>query len=220
MAGKGISGVAVTLATVGGIMVYFAINDIPFVDGLRSLAKGKVPTAPVIGAKKGVASAILGLANQSASQANAADSQIQGGVGGSTFGGTGSAIADDAHRYLGVPYKWGGADPSGFDCSGLVTWVLHHDLGYDLPSNTHTVTMQFLTWTGAKDVPRSQAVAGDLCCSTGHIGIAVDAQNMIHAPDVGDHVKIGPIQTGMVIRRVVATSPVFVNNENANQGRF
>jgi cell wall-associated NlpC family hydrolase len=188
----------VALATAGSIMVYFAINDIPFVDGLRSLLKGNVPTAPAtdtVGAAKGDIAKLAGRATEQATTG-----QISTGI--RTGLNTGNAVVDAARHYLGVPYKWGGATPHGFDCSGLVTWVLHHDLGYNLPSNTHTVTMQFLTWGGAKDVPRSQASAGDLCCSTGHIGIAVDNNSMIHAPDVGDVVKIGPIQMGMVIRRL------------------
>lgn len=213
MAGKGISGMAVGLATAGTIMVYFALNDIPFVDGLRSLIKGTVPTGTVIGASKGSAAKVAALAARSADQA-----QQTGGGGGTSFGTSGQQIAEYARKYLGVPYKWGGADPSGFDCSGLVTWVLHHDLGIALPNNTHTVTMQFLGWVGANDVARSQAQAGDLCCSTGHIGIAVDNANMIHAPDVGDHVKIGPIQVGMVIRRVIDRA--YTNSELGQTGRL
>lgn len=189
-----------TLATVGGIMVYFAINDIPFVDGLRSLLKGTVPTGPAT-ANGATAEKIANLAQLSSNQAA---NTVTGGNRSGFGGNSGSAILADAKKYLGVPYKWGGATPSGFDCSGLVTWVLHHDLGYNLPDNNHTVTGQFMVWGGAKDVPRSQAQAGDLCCSMGHIGIAVDGTSMVHAPDIGDVVKIGPIQVGMVIRRVTA----------------
>ena len=39
-----------------------------------------------------------------------------------------------ARGQLGVPYRWGGASPSGFDCSGLVMWV-YGRLGLSLPHN-------------------------------------------------------------------------------------
>ena len=39
-----------------------------------------------------------------------------------------------AKRNLGAPYRWGGVSPSGFDCSGLVTYVFGQ-LGVSLPHN-------------------------------------------------------------------------------------
>src|SRR5947209_7152168 len=46
---------------------------------------------------------------------------------------TGQSVVDDASRYLGVPYVWGGTDPStGLDCSGLVQRT-YGDLGVSLP---------------------------------------------------------------------------------------
>src|SRR3954447_3512350 len=53
--------------------------------------------------------------------------------GGLTPAAQANAVVAVATQYLGVPYKWGGADPeTGFDCSGLVAYVFA-ELGVSLP---------------------------------------------------------------------------------------
>jgi cell wall-associated NlpC family hydrolase len=47
-------------------------------------------------------------------------------------GGNGAALAAMARQLIGSPYAWGGASPSGFDCSGLVRYVAARTLGISL----------------------------------------------------------------------------------------
>jgi cell wall-associated NlpC family hydrolase len=105
---------------------------------------------------------------------------------------------------------WAHADPTGWDCSGFVTYVLHHDFGLTLPDNQHTVTGTFLTWSGATTVTKAQTAPGDLVCWLGHIGIAVDANNYVNAPGFGIATRIQPIPWGSTpptIRRPNAYGP-------------
>ena len=43
-------------------------------------------------------------------------------------------MMEEAEKYLGYPYVWGGYNPNtSFDCSGFVSWVVNNcGLGYDI----------------------------------------------------------------------------------------
>jgi peptidoglycan DL-endopeptidase CwlO len=93
-----------------------------------------------------------------------------------------------AMRYLGIPYVYGGASPSGFDCSGFVMYV-YSQVGISLP---HNAAMQYGYGT---PVDRSQLQAGDLVFfnGLGHNGIYIGGGQFIHSPHTGDVVKISSL---------------------------
>ena len=94
-----------------------------------------------------------------------------------------------AMQYLGVPYVWGGASPSGFDCSGLVMYV-YAQAGVSLP---HNAAMQYSS-VGVF-VSRDQLQPGDLVFfdGLGHMGMYIGGGQFIHAPHTRDVVKISSL---------------------------
>jgi peptidoglycan DL-endopeptidase CwlO len=93
-----------------------------------------------------------------------------------------------AMRYLGTPYVYGGASPSGFDCSGFVMYV-YSQVGVSLP---HNAAAQYAYGSA---VSRSQLQPGDLVFfdGLGHNGIYTGGNQFIHSPHTGDVVKISSI---------------------------
>src|SRR5579884_1946527 len=93
--------------------------------------------------------------------------------------------AQIALRYLGVPYVWGGASPSGFDCSGLVMYV-YAQLGISLP---HYTVAQ---WNATLPISTSQMEPGDLVFfdGLGHVGIYIGNGQFVDAPHTGAVVRI------------------------------
>ena len=106
----------------------------------------------------------------------------------STLGGQAVAIAE---RYLGVPYVWGGASPSGFDCSGLTMYV-YSQLGVSLP---HNAAAQYYA---LPHVSEGDLQPGDLVFFDGlnHVGIYIGGGSMIHAPHTGTVVQISSLSGG------------------------
>ena len=103
-------------------------------------------------------------------------------------GGGNSSLVDIAMRYLGIPYVYAGADPSGFDCSGFTMYV-YAQIGISLP---HNAAMQFGEGT---PVSYDQLQPGDLVFfyGLGHVGMYIGGGSFIHSPHTGDVVKISPL---------------------------
>jgi peptidoglycan DL-endopeptidase CwlO len=119
-----------------------------------------------------------------------APSNSSGGSSGSSAPppATHSSVVSIALQYLGVPYVWGGASPSGFDCSGL-TMYAYAKVGVYLP---HNAAMQYGMGT---PVSRSQLAPGDLVFFNGlsHVGMYIGGGRFVHAPHTGDVVKISSL---------------------------
>jgi peptidoglycan DL-endopeptidase CwlO len=129
----------------------------------------------------------------------AAESEITAAAPAAQYGG----VVGIAMQYLGVPYRWGGADPSGFDCSGFAMYV-YAKVGVSLP---HHAASQYGM---GSPVSRDQLAPGDLVFfnGLGHMGIYVGGGQFIHAPHTGDVVKISNLsdswyaQTWVGARRI------------------
>ena len=115
----------------------------------------------------------------------------------------GEQLLSVAKQYTGVPYKWGGTTPAGFDCSGLIQYA-GKQVGLTLP---RTAAQQATVGTAVPGL--AQARPGDLVVLENghHIGIYVGDGKMLHAPKTGDVVKISKVwETPMTIRRLGAAA--------------
>jgi cell wall-associated NlpC family hydrolase len=113
-----------------------------------------------------------------------------------------------AASMIGQPYRFGGAAPGGFDCSGLVEYSAI-SAGIHVP---RTAAEQLRTGSPVK---RTDLHAGDLifmhlASKELHVGIALDGQLFVHAPSSGGHVRVDsliapPYAKGFIgARRVVS----------------
>ena len=96
----------------------------------------------------------------------------------------GEQIASLAATLVGSPYRYGGADPAGFDCSGLVYFV-HRQLGISVP---RTAAEQSLA---ATRVDPSHLEPGDVVFfrdsgpEATHVGVYTGERRFVHAPKSG-----------------------------------
>jgi peptidoglycan endopeptidase LytE len=109
-------------------------------------------------------------------------------------GGGGYAISGTALSLRGTPYRNGGSDPAGFDCSGFV-WYVFDRHGVHVP---RTVGEQS---QAGSHVDQSDLRPGDLLFfDTGgatfqgsratHVGISVGGDQFVHAPSTTGQVRV------------------------------
>jgi cell wall-associated NlpC family hydrolase len=115
----------------------------------------------------------------------------------------GQRAATIAVKEVGVPYRWGGASPAGFDCSGLVYWT-YARLGITLPHSSYALYDQ------GRRVARSRMKAGDLLffSGLGHVGIYIGRGRMVHAPHSGTRVQIVRLRSSSYGARIVGVRRV------------
>ena len=120
------------------------------------------------------------------------------------------AVVDEAKKYLGLPYVWGGTSiTKGVDCSGLVQSV-YKSLGYDLPRLSADQAR-----SGRPIASMADAQPGDLIAwnnssrnnGADHIAIYVGNGKMIEAPRTGLDVRLVDVpSTPDYIRRILPDS--------------
>lgn len=95
-----------------------------------------------------------------------------------------SFINEKASEVKGTPYRWGGNDPRGFDCSGFIWWF-HKKAGVDLE---RTTALGYYQMIEGDSFHWGEAGCGDLIWFTidegrpfGHVGIMVEDNQFWHA---------------------------------------
>jgi len=97
-------------------------------------------------------------------------------------------IVYNAMAMLGQPYRFGGAAPGGFDCSGLVVYAAN-GAGVRLP-RTAREQLDVGTSVARGDLRAGDLVFMHLAHKELHVGIAIDTERFIHAPSSGGSVRI------------------------------
>ena len=99
------------------------------------------------------------------------------------------ALVATALTFRGTPYRYGGSDPSGFDCSGFVQWVfaLH---GTAVPREVRD------QYEAGEEIDREDVEPGDLVFfetvsrGASHVGIALGGGEFVHAPSSRGVVRV------------------------------
>lgn len=107
----------------------------------------------------------------------------------------GSLVVNEAKKYIGVPYVWGGDNPSkGFDCSGYVQWVINESINILLPRTSY---QQSLFLSEHQRTSFEKIIPGDILffntsggTDISHVGIAIGDFKFIHAPNKNSNIKI------------------------------
>ena len=132
----------------------------------------------------------------------------------------GNDIVEYAKKFLKVPYVFGGTTPKGFDCSGLVQYVYKH-FGFNISRTTKTQINE------GREVERKNLQLGDLVFTdNGHVTLYIGNNQVIHAPQEGDVVKISKMWKFWRARRILPDNQTFsppappTHLEHYNIGEF
>ena len=139
----------------------------------------------------------------------AACTPFQPGAPGAPAADPGRAVLQAAESRIGAPYRYGGAGPDAFDCSGLVTFA-YRQLGIAVP---RTAAQQF---AAATPVSRRDLQPGDLVFfrldgrDVSHVGIYAGGDRFVHAPQSGGQVRMASLDDDYFRRRFAGAGRLYL----------
>jgi len=125
-----------------------------------------------------------------------------------------SLIVETALKLRGVPYRNGGSDPSGFDCSGFVQWVFAKN-GVLLPRE---VREQYGTGQtiGLREVQPGDLVFFETVSrGASHVGLVIGADQFVHAPSSTGVVRVERLTATYWARRFVGARRIGIQSSHA-----
>lgn len=114
--------------------------------------------------------------------------------------GLGDQAVALAQGRLGTPYRWGGSNPGGFDCSGLVYWI-YGQLGIRLRRVAEAQGRVGVPVAASDLRPGDVVFFADSSGYVHHEGVYIGGGQMIHAPHSGAVVTVERIDTGYYARQ-------------------
>jgi cell wall-associated NlpC family hydrolase len=118
-----------------------------------------------------------------------------------------TAIVSTAMRLRGIPYRDGGSDPSGFDCSGFVQWVFAQN-GVRLPREVRA------QYDAGEKIDLHDVQPGDLLFfetvsrGASHVGVAIGGEQFVHAPSSTGVVRVERFTANYWARRFIGARRV------------
>ena len=113
----------------------------------------------------------------------------------------GDRAAAVALEQVGVPYRYGGSSPKGFDCSGLVQYA-YSRAGVSVPRTTGQL------WSAAPTVAGHDMRPGDLLFFSiegkmSHVGMYLGDRRFVHAPQSGRTVSVASLDSPFYKRALI-----------------
>lgn len=157
-------------------------------DGTTSVANGSADASGL-----GETTTNGSISSGSGSGTASGSTENAGGGTSTSDASLGQQIVDYAVQFVGNPYVWGGTSlTNGCDCSGFVQSVFAH-FGINLSRTTYTQQYE------GKEVSYADIQPGDVIYYSGHTAIYMGNNQIVHAANSRDGIKISNDPTYMTI---------------------
>lgn len=136
--------------------------------------------------------------NYIASKPDEEDSNYESLSRGITATGDAATVISLAFNQIGKWYEYGATGPNTFDCSGLTSYVYQNAIGVWIGRTTYDQI------NAGIEVSYDDLQPGDLIFPhSGHVGIYIGDNKMIHAPHTGEKVKVANVYSFWRARRIL-----------------